>query len=90
MFHKYNTTLSSPKGQAPADAKESSDLCSTELGSAGCWFVGILFLMSAPKGCEAGLDTYTGFLMGGTGAHPLVNQAESLPSGGQGCIKQQG
>ena len=27
MFHKYRT-LSSSKGQAPADAKESSDLCS--------------------------------------------------------------
>lgn len=43
-----------------------------------------------PKVCEAGLDTFAGFLMGGTGAYPLVNRGESLPSGGQGCIKRQG
>ena len=30
VFHKY-TILSSPKGQVPADAKESSDLCSQNL-----------------------------------------------------------
>ena len=43
-----------------------------------------------PKVCEAGLDTFAGFLMGGTGAYPFVNRAESLPSGEQGCVKRQG
>lgn len=72
MFHKYTTHHSRP-GTSWCQGKFWSVF--TELGSAGCWFVGILFLIVCPKGCEAGLDTFTGFLMGGTGAYPLVNQA---------------
>ena len=38
--------------------------------------------MSAPLVAEVGMGRSAGFLMGGTGASPLVGRAYSYPSGG--------
>ena len=43
-------------------------------------------LMSAPLVAEFGMGLAVGFLMGGTGACPLVDGADSCPSGGWGFV----
>ena len=80
------STLLSPMGQGPAGPKVDSDLC---LRTQFHRLWDCIFLASGvcPLVGEAGLEVPAGFLVGGTGACPLLGGVGSWSSGGQCHVK---
>ena len=74
-----------PKGQGPACP--SNDW--PALADVVRWVQDRSFLASGvcPLVGEVAPGAYTGFLVGGTDACPLVDGAGSCPSNGRGCVK---